>query len=124
MIILFAGIRYLQNFITDIEGNLLRAKCYLAKSNLFVDCQLVIVNDKNHQILSPVNIMQSNFSMLLPTSEDKFLLTARAVDIHGDTVDSEMFNVNFDIGTMITPSAKPTISSTTGGKEIVVYLKV
>ena len=114
----------MQNFITDIEGNLLRAKCYLAKSNLFVDCQLVIVNDKSYQILSPVNIMQSNFSMLLPTSKDKFLLTARAVDIHGDTIDSDMFNVNFDIATMITPSAKPTISSTTGGKEIVVYLKV
>jgi len=61
--------------------------------------------------------MQSNFSMLLPTSEDKFILTARAVDIHGDTVDS---NVNFDIATMITPSAKPTISSTSGGKEIAV----
>ena len=83
-----------------------------------MDCQLVIVNDKSHQILSPVNIMQSNFSMLLPTSEDKFLVTARAVDIHGDTIDSEMLNVNFDIATMITPSAKPTISSTSGGKEI------
>ena len=108
----------MQNFIADIEGNLLRAKCFLAKSNLFVDCQLVVTNaKKNHQILSPVNIMQSNFSMLLPASKDEFLVTARAVDVHGDTVDSEAFNVNFEIAAMITPSvtpsAKPPIISST-----------
>ena len=70
-----------------------------------MDCQLVILNvEKNSEVLSPVNIMQSDFSMLLPSSKNEFLVTARAVDIHGDTVDLEMSNISHIITPMITPT--------------------
>ena len=117
---LIAGIRFLQNFTTNISGNLLRARCRLVKSDLFVDCQLVILNaEKNSKVLSPVNIMQSNFSVLLPSSKDKFLVTARAVDIHGDTVDLEKFNISYVITPVVTPTLDYMNPASLSGKQAV-----
>ena len=101
---------------------MLRAQCHLAKSDLLVDCQLTIVIldvQKNSEVtvLSPVNIMpQSNFSILLPSSNDKFLVTARAVDMHGATVDSEMFNISHTIA-MSTPAARSSSNTQSGGNQ-------
>lgn len=107
---LCADIRYLQTFtIHHTSQNMLRTECYLAKSDLFVSCQLVILNiNNNKEVLSPVNIIQSNFSMLLPSSEGDFLVTARAVDRYGAAVDLEIFNISYNIS-IITP--KSTIAS-------------
>ena len=105
----------MQNFTTSISGNQLRATCDLAKSDVFVDCQLVILNIKeSSEVLSPVNIAQSNFSILLPSSEDEFLVTARAVDIYGDAVDTEIFNVSYIIAKTITPTPDSTNPSYSG----------
>lgn len=86
---------------------MLRAKCHLAKSDLFVDCQLTIVKlnvkEKNNRVLSPVNIMQSSFSMLLPISKYRFLVTAQAVNRNGAPVDSEMFNISYVIPATMNP---------------------
>ena len=84
-----------------------------------MDCQLVILNvQKNSEVLSPVNIMQSDFSMLLPSSKNKFLVTARAVDIHGDTVDLEMSNISHIITPMITSTPDAiNLSRSLSGKQ-------
>lgn len=114
-VIWHTGVTFLQNFTTSISGSLLRATCHLAKSDIFVDCQLVILNVKeNSEVLSPVGIAQSNFSMLLPSSNDEFLVTARAVDIHRDVVDTEMFNISYTIAKMIPPTPDSTSPSYSG----------
>ena len=75
-----------------------------------MDCQLVIVNMKeNSEVLSPVNIAQSNFNLLLPSRKVKLLVTAKAVDIHGDAADKEMFNISYMI-TATPDSTKPSYS--------------
>ena len=114
-VIWHTGVTFLQNFTSNISGSLLRATCHLAKSDIFVDCQLVIMNVKeNSAVLSPVNIMQSNFNMLLPSRKDEFLVTAKAVDIRGGSVDTEMFNISYIITKMITPTLDSTDPSHSG----------
>ena len=120
MILWFTGIRFLQNFTTSARKNMLRANCHLARSDLFIVCQLVILDAKNRHVLSPVTIMQSNFSMILPSSEDQFLVTARAVDIHGDVVDSEMFNISYVLEATIAPTSGSTNPSTNLGGELTI----
>ena len=114
--VIWTDIRYLQNFTIYTRRNLLRAECQLAKSDIFVACQLVILNAKsNNEVLSPVNIVQPNFSMLLPSDRDSFLVTARAVDRYGTVVDSEMFA----IGNIIHPinnTPRSTSTSNFDGK--------
>lgn len=72
---------------------------------------------KNSEVLSPVNIMQSNFSMLLPSSDDQFLVTARAVKMDGTgaAVGIEMFNISHKTAKITSKSTNP---SNTGSNNV------
>ena len=112
----FTGIRYLQNFTINKRGNKLKATCHLAKSDSFVDCQIVILNVKNNvEVLSPVNLMRSNFSMLLPSSSSEFLVTARAVRIARGMVYTEKFDISHRFTTTDSTKTNP---SKTDSKQI------
>ena len=92
---------------------MLKAKCNLAKSDSLVGCQIVILNVKrNTEVLSPVNIMQSNFSMLLPSDDGEFLVTARGT-VYRDTV---YYTERFDISHRFTTTdyTNPYPSNTSG----------
>ena len=106
----------MQNFTVHTSRNRLRAECHLAKSDLLVDCQIVILNDKKKtEVLSPVYTVQSNFSILLPSSDDRFLVTARAVIRQGAgaTAETEMFDISYII---VPTTPKSTSLSNTGSK--------